>query len=145
MNSDTLRRPISDLRVRQPICVPATTTVREVVRLLQNARTGCVLVTAGGVLAGVFTERDVLRRLAPMAGRGADAPVSHLMTPRPTALHADDSIVFALNQMHVGGYRHIPLVNEANEPVGIISVRDVVDYIVEHFEDTVLGESPTAG
>lgn len=139
MDAETLQQPIRALRLRTPICVAPTATVREVVTTLQESRGGCVLVTEGKKLLGIFTERDVLKKLAPKGADGADVPVSEMMTPNPVALHVEDTIVFALHQMHVGGYRHVPLVDSEREAIGIVSVRDIVDYLVEHFEDAVLG------
>jgi CBS domain-containing protein len=51
------------------------------------------------------------------------------MTRHPEYLFPDDQIAFALNRMHVGGFRHIPLLGKNGIPVGIISVRDLVTYL----------------
>ncbi|MBM3214652.1 CBS domain-containing protein [Candidatus Poribacteria bacterium] len=143
VDAETLELPISRLRVREPVCVPHSTKVRDAVRLLQEKRAGCLMVTDAGKLVGIFTDRDAMKRLSPLGKAGGDRPLSDLMTRNPAALHLEDSILFAMNRMHVGGYRHIPLVDADGTPVGIISVRAVIDYLVEHFEDTVLGESET--
>ncbi|MDA1191375.1 MAG: CBS domain-containing protein [Candidatus Poribacteria bacterium] len=131
MRAEELQRPITDLRVHDPVCVSPTTTVRQVIAKLQELRAGCVLVTGDdGELIGIFTERDVLRKLADDEDDDAvDGPISAVMTPRPEVLHEDDSIVFALHQMHIGGYRHIPLVDLHNRPVAVVSVRMVVDFL----------------
>jgi CBS domain-containing protein len=141
LDAEKLEQPIARLKVREPVCVSPSTTVRDVVKLLQERRAGCVMVTEGKRLVGIFTDRDALRRFAPFGKAAGGTPISDLMTPHPVSLRPDDSILFAMNRMHEGGYRHVPLVNEANVPVGIISVRAVVDYIVEHFEDELLSES----
>ena len=59
-------------------------------------------------------------------------------------LAATDPIVYALNKMSVGGFRHVPLVDEERRPVGIISVKDIVDYIVDFFPNDVLTLPPDA-
>jgi CBS domain-containing protein len=48
----------------------------------------------------------------------------------------------ALNLMSVGGFRHVPLVDEKRRPVGVVSVRDIVNHLVDHFPDKVLNVSP---
>ncbi|MFQ5675626.1 MAG: CBS domain-containing protein, partial [bacterium] len=57
--------------------------------------------------------------------------VKEVMTANPEYLFMDDEIAFALNRMHVGGFRHIPLVNLENTPQGVISVRDIAARLVE--------------
>src|SRR3954447_23749436 len=64
------------------------------------------------------------------------------MTRDPESLRADDRIVWALNLMHVGGYRHVPLVDPQNRPVGVISVKDIVSFLVELFPAAVLNLPP---
>ena len=133
-----LRNPISALEPREPIVVEPQTTALEAIALMQKERVGCVLVTRAGKLKGIFTERDVL---ATVAGKGADAakaPVRKLMTAGVETLRMTDSIAYALNKMSVGGYRHIPLVDEATRPVGVISVKDIVTYLVRFFPKSVM-------
>lgn len=69
-------------------------------------------------------------------------PVKSVMTPNPETLEPEDSIAFALNKMSVGGYRHIPIVDGA-KPVGVLSVRDVVDFLVDLFPSDVLNLPPS--
>jgi CBS domain-containing protein len=133
-----LRQPISVLRPRSPILVEPQTPVLEAIQVMQNARVGCVLVALNGKLKGIFTERDVLTRVV---GQGVDAaktPVRRLMTADPEYLRLTDSIAYALNAMSVGGYRHVPLINDAREAIGVISVRDVVAYLVNLFPKSVM-------
>jgi predicted transcriptional regulator len=77
-----------------------------------------------------------------MENADLDAPVSRLMTPDPETLELDDPIVWALNRMSVGGYRHVPLVDREDRPVGILSVKDIVHYIVALFPNEVLTLPP---
>jgi CBS domain-containing protein len=78
---------------------------------MNEERIGAVLVVSAERLVGIFTERDVLKKLA---GRFGDpsTPVRDLRTEDPTSLHRDDAIVFALKQMHEGGFRHVPLLDD---------------------------------
>jgi len=64
------------------------------------------------------------------------------MTPDPEVLGLADPIAYALNKMSVGGFRHIPLVDATGRPVGIVSVKDIVDYIVDFFPNDVLTVPP---
>jgi CBS domain-containing protein len=64
------------------------------------------------------------------------------MTSDPETLRPDDRIAWALNLMHMGGYRHVPLTDEAGRPVGVVSVKDIVDFIVDLFPAAVLNLPP---
>ncbi len=130
MDADKLQLPITELNVRTPLVVGPDTPTREAIDVLKEKRAGCVLVVDDdGLLQGIFTERDVLQKLVAAGSSGPDRPVADYMTPNPTVLHQEDSIVYALHQMHLGGYRHIPLMDDDEKPNRIVSVRTVVDYL----------------
>lgn len=129
--------------LRPPVCVAPSESLREAVLAMNEHRTGCVLVVREGRLVGVFTERDVLTKVI---GREIDldgVEVGMLMTPDPECLTLDDGIAYALNLMSVGGFRHIPLIDAEQRPTGVVSMRDVVDYIVDTFPEAVLNLPPS--
>jgi CBS domain-containing protein len=64
------------------------------------------------------------------------------MTRDPAVVRQDDSLSAALSRLCTGGYRHLPVVDDSNAPVGLISVRDLVHYMVEHFPETVYNLPP---
>lgn len=120
---------IGVLTMRELICFPPETPVREVVAKMAAKNIGCVLVqNAQKQLTGVFSERDVLNKVAGDAGR-LERPVSEFMTPAPTTVTKSDSVGFALQTMDLGGYRHLPIVNASGEPVGLLSARDVLRFL----------------
>src|SRR3954466_1746633 len=105
-----LTEPISSLKLGPAITVPLDSTLQSTVEVMQTRHLGCVLVVDGdGVLKGIFTERDLLTRVA---GRKYDwnaVTVAEFMTAEPESLHRSDGIAWALNLMCIGGYRHVPL------------------------------------
>jgi CBS domain-containing protein len=137
-----LDAPIRSLQLREPILVSASSSVRDAVQLMNDSHTGCVLVEEDGKLVGIFTERDVLTKVANDPDCRA-ARVSKVMTPDPETLEPDDGIVYALNKMSVGGYRHIPIVAADGTPVAVLSVRDIVNFLVELFPNHVLNLPPS--
>jgi CBS domain-containing protein len=64
------------------------------------------------------------------------------MKAEPQTAHVEDSLDTAILYMAKGGYRHIPIVNEYNQPVGMVSIRDIISYLVEHFPQEVLTLPP---
>lgn len=136
-----LETVISDLPLRDPIVVETTATVTEAIQAMNDHHTGCVLVQRAGKLVGIFTERDVLTKVF-YRDDCRTAPVGEVMTSTPESLQLDDGIAFALNKMSVGGYRHIPVVENDGKPVGVLSVRDIVDFLVDLFPQEVLNLPP---
>lgn len=116
---------------RQPLVVSPTMPVREVLRLLADNKVGCVIVAEQGKIAGIFSERDVLLKLGEKAAELGGRPVSEFMTPKVESLPPTAKIAFAVHRMEQGGYRHVPVVNERGEAVGIFSVRDILSYLTK--------------
>jgi CBS domain-containing protein len=139
LDQHMIREPIRQLNPPAPLSLPGSAPVAEAIRIMREHRVGCVLVVDGDRLAGIITERDLLLKLGQAE---LTRPVSDLMTPDPEVLRPDDPIVYALNKMSVGGFRHVPLVDAAQRPVGIVSVKDIVDYIVAFFPNDVLTVPP---
>jgi CBS domain-containing protein len=140
-----LREPISVLDPAKPVCAARGTTIAEVVRQMQAHRIGCVLVVDAGKLAGILTERDLLQEVIGSTIDPQTTAVDRVMTENPETLRPADPIVFALNKMSLGGFRHVPLVDDEGRPVGVISVKDIVDYIADFFAADVHNVPPEPG
>ena len=127
----------------EPICLPETATVGEAIeRMLRRRQAGVLVVDPDGRLSGIFTERDVLTRVA---GRGRDPQQTRLaevMTADPDALSAGDRIAYAVHSMSVAGYRTIPLVDTDRRPIGVVTVSDVIRWLAGLFPEAVLNLPP---
>jgi CBS domain-containing protein len=142
LDSNTFLKPVRSLKLRKPVTVDLNQSVQEALSVMQAKRFGCVLVTAGSTLAGILTERDIVGKAL---GKGRDlkaVPVKELMTADPVTLQQDDSVAFVLNAMHVGGYRHVPIVDDKNRPLAVVSVKDIIGFIVDHFPEEILNLPP---
>ena len=138
--------PIRSLHRRAGrVTVPPGTTIGQAARVMKEHRVGCVLVEEAGKLVGIFTERDILTKLVGTGYDPATAAVDGVMTRNPETLTPGDPIAFALQRMSVGGFRHVPLVDAEGRPVGILSVKDIVDYVAEHFPKEILNIPPEPG
>jgi CBS domain-containing protein len=138
-----LREPIRRLEFREPIYVHQDTAVRDAATAMNDAHVGCVLVMESERLVGILTERDILKKV--IGQLDPDSPVGEIMTPNPETVGMDDGIAYALNKMHIGGYRHIPVLDKQDRPVGVVSMRDVVRFIVSLFPAAVLNVPPEPG
>jgi CBS domain-containing protein len=130
ITSSQLRDSVSVLGPSAPISLDIESTVADAIRMMKEHRIGCVLIIKEDELVGIFSERDVLTKAL---GRGLDhsqTNIAEVMTHEPECLHREDSVGFALNKMSVGSFRHIPIVDTENRPVGLISAKDIFRYLV---------------
>jgi CBS domain-containing protein len=128
-----LERSVLNARVfmlapRLPIVVSPQTTVEEVLDLLVSHSIGCVVVVENDEVVGIFSERDAICRLGTDLLAFEDRPVAEFMTPMVETIDRDAKLAFALQKMDVGGYRHLPVTSDGRI-CGVISIRDVLDYV----------------
>jgi len=129
---------ISDILSRKGAAVTTTgpgTTVGEFVRLLAEHRIGAVPVVADGDLAGIITERDVVRRLATDGAAVLDRPVSELMTTELVTCGPHDTLDEIAALMTDRRIRHLPVL-DAGQLAGIVSIGDVVAARLRELEQT---------
>jgi len=134
VEADLVRDLVRDIPGQEPILLGPDATVGEALTGMAARGVGCVLIVAGGKLAGIFSERDALLRLGVDGVQLHDDPLVKHMTPNPTVIRGDDKIAFALHKMDLGGYRHLPVM-EGDKPTRLISIRDILRYLVEHDPD----------
>jgi CBS domain-containing protein len=101
----------------------------EVAKRMVERDVGAVLVMEGSALAGILSERDVLRAVA--AGIQDDTVVSDWMTRDPETMSPEDTTQHAAVLMIHGGFRHLPLV-EGDEVVGMLSIRDLMRVVLDN-------------
>lgn len=124
---------IRSLRPHPPVIVPETRKVKDVLVSLVLHKDGCaVVVNADGAPVGIFSERDLILKVAGKGDDLLDHPVSEFMTPDPVTIDAEVPIAYALHQMDLKGYRHLPVVKDG-KPVSMVSVRDIVTLIGSRF------------
>lgn len=123
--------PISTVRMTKPRVIDAGRPVAEALALMKDDPTGSVVVLESNRVAGILTDRDVLKKVADQPGvRGG--PVASVMTADPVVLREDDTMATALNKMGDGGFRHMPVVRDG-ELVGMITGRDVMNWVLGRY------------
>jgi CBS domain-containing protein len=118
--------PVSRLDPSPPRYVERTATVADAVAVMREDNIGCVLVCEDGQLIGLFTERDLMTRVLGV-GKPLDLPVTDVMTRDLVTVQPRDPI---------------PVVDDTNRPVGVLSVKRVVHYLVEHYPGAVYNQPP---
>lgn len=128
VSESDLTLPVSSIRFSQPQTVNINASVREAIDAMLQGTSGAVVVLDGTKVAGIFTERDVLKRIA---GRPElqGQPISEYMTHDPVVLRDDDMMAYALNKMGDGGFRHIPVTRDG-QLIGVVTARDVMSWVL---------------
>jgi CBS domain-containing protein len=143
LESALLTETLDKVTAQMPLVVDASASLAETIARMQQGSRGCALIASEtGRLAGIFTERDVLMRVA---GRPIDLSrvgVKDYMTADPVTLPSDSSVAFALNRMLIEGFRHIPLVDEQGRPTGVVSLRQLIEYLSDFFNRDLLNLPP---
>ena len=123
-----------------PLTVDPQTPVREVFLLLKDSHAGHVIVGQAGQIQGIFTERDALKLMA--SGADLQTPVADVMSRDPVTLHIDDTVGKAITSMSQGGYRRLPIVDEASTHRGVLKSSGILHYLVQHFPAVIYNLPP---
>ena len=137
-----IQDPISSLGLQPPLVVELGTNMKNALNSLQQEKQNCLLITDNNKLKGILTERDILLKVT---GKGFDldlVTVDEFMTQDPEYLTPEDPLAYALNKMHIGGFRHVPIVNDLMKPVGLISISNIISTIADYFSMEIINLPP---
>ncbi len=139
---DSLKQDaVGALRVLKPAEFGVDRTVGDAVSLMRQRGSGCVIVTESSKPVGIVTERDILTKV--LANHlPPTTPIARVMTSPPQAIQEGCSVATVIRRMHDGGFRHMPVVDEAQHLQGVVSVKRIVQYLVEHFPSAVFNLPP---
>lgn len=116
------------------IDIEPTADLAAAVKLLAAHRIGAVLIRgAGGRIAGILSERDIVRALAEHGPRALALPVGQVMTREVETCSEDDTVAAIMERMTQRRFRHMPVMR-SGKLVGLISIGDVVKERVEEIE-----------
>jgi CBS domain-containing protein len=120
---------VKDVATREPVVVPPQASLRVASEVMARCSIGAVVVATDKRVVGILSERDVVSALA----SGADpdgATVAGAMSHDVVSLRPDDTLYDAAIDMLDLGIRHVPVLDERDELVGIVSVRDLLRPLV---------------
>jgi CBS domain-containing protein len=115
--------------------LPDSARVSSAFDLMSREAHDCVLVTRGAELAGIFTSRDFLNRIAAVRGDPAQTTLAEVMTAHPRTLRPHDDVVFAINWMAIEGFRNVPIVDDHGRLLGVLTVWDVMRHLGDFFDE----------
>ena len=114
-------------------------TVAKAAAEMRKESHGSALVCDDGKIVGIITERDLIKFISD--GYDFELPLTEVMTKKPVTVTTHDTLFFATESMHKGGYRRLPVIDENEKPVGIIDVKTISHFLVEHFATAVYNQA----
>lgn len=108
--------------------VDSQARVTDVIDRLAKERVGCVIVSEHDAVRGIFTERDVLKKVALEDRDMGQVGVAEVMTTDPVTVRDSTPVQEVLTTMHTNGFRHMPIENPTGNVVGLVSMGDVLQY-----------------
>ena len=137
LSVESFELEIAEVCGRPAEAVEITATVGHAVERMQKESIGSVVIVEGGRTVGILTERDLLTKVIGRGEGWSERPVAEIMTAAPETLQRHDAIKYLLHRMHVGGFRHVPIVDDEGRPLHVVGIRDVLAYVLEHFDQEI--------
>ncbi len=130
---------LKDLLAREPriVSVPATATVLDAVKAMAEANCGSTIVMDGERPAGIFTERDVMKRVLLQGVDVDQVQVAVVMTADLVVAKPGDSVGTAILLMGKHHIRHLPVMDEGGTVLGVLSIRDLIREEVKEMRDYI--------
>lgn len=141
LEQDLQEERVSHLDLSRYATVESGTSVVETLKKMHQQRRNCILVTDGGRLIGIFTERDVLRKIAQNPDTWS-RPVDEFMTPNPETVRPDDRAARALELMNTGHYRNVPVVDDQGHLVGNVTHYAIIAFLSDRFPQEIYNLPP---
>jgi CBS domain-containing protein len=110
--------------------VSPDSSVYDALEALEEKNLGALVVVENGNLIGVFTERDYARKIILKGRSSKETLVRHIMSSRPVFVTSDTTIEECMQMMTDKHIRHLPVLNSEQRLIGLISIGDIVKYII---------------
>ncbi|MDM7275556.1 MAG: CBS domain-containing protein [Thermoprotei archaeon] len=120
---------VSDIMSTPPIVAGEMTSIVEIARIMNDNNIGSVMIVdSKGILRGIITERDIIKVVA-HSKESVELPAYMVMSENPLTVTPETPIERALEVMRNANVRHLPVVDKSGKPVGMMSLRDIVDSV----------------
>ena len=117
---------VKDVMSSPPIVVSDDASIEQAAKTMWEEKVGSVLVVNRGKLSGIVTERDVLFAIA-RSMAVEEVPVAKIMSRNVIVVDEEELVVSAIQRMRQANIKHLPVIKAGGKPIGIISLRDLLD------------------
>ena len=115
---------------REIFSVTPDTCVDDAVKMMDEKNVGALLVMKGDKLVGMLSERDYTRKVMLRGKKSSETQVSEIMSSNLTVTHPNEGVDECLRAMTDKRFRHMPVLDEKNKVIGVISIGDLVKYVI---------------
>lgn len=120
---------LRDIGIRHLLTVEPSNTLRQTAQAMTDRGVGCAVVVGNETVQGIITERDILRAVS--GSKDLDATTAESVMTKDVVSGAPGwDVIKAVRVMVEGGFRHL-LIQEMNDPIGIVSLRDLMDSMAD--------------
>ncbi|MDE3258560.1 MAG: CBS domain-containing protein [Gemmatimonadota bacterium] len=133
--------PITQVDLSYYVETEHGTRAGDVVEKMKASHRKCALVMRHGRLIGIFTERDIMKKVAGNPDSG-NAPIDDLMTPGPETIDADMNILDATRVIASNRYRYMPVTNREGKVLGTLTYYAIIKYICDYFPQEIYNQPP---
>jgi len=141
LSKEVFNEYVTTLNLPAPICTEISTSLKDLIEIMRSKNIGSILVLDQGVLKGIISERDIIMKLKPEELNDISSyKAEDILTRPPLVLGKFNTISDALYIIHKREFRHIPVVDENNIPLFVISVKDLLKLIASYFPDEIAAQ-----
>lgn len=119
-----------DIMSLEVLALPSAATVAEAVKIMSAQNVGSLIVSEGAFLLGIFTERDLMRRVIAHGLDPKKVPLGEVMTRKVETAQASDNAILLMEKMCDNNFRHLPVL-EGKKTVGMISLKHFYRFFLE--------------
>jgi CBS domain-containing protein len=131
-SSVIFEKTVSDLMLHDAVvsCI-GNATVEEVVAVMVENNIGSIVIVEGKRPIGIFTERDLLKKVVPKKMDVSRTLISSIMTPNPVCIDTSTSIHKIMAAMRLGKFRHLVVTHPDGSLKGVVSIKDVLTFLTD--------------
>jgi len=141
LEQDLQKEQVNHLDLSGFTLVESTATVQDTVKKMRQQAHNCAFVTENGVLKGIFTDRDIMRKVV-NAPEVWSQPIETVMTPGPFTVSTTDGANKALELMDERHFRNVPVVNQQGVIQGNLTHYAIIKYLSDRFPESVYNLPP---
>ncbi len=141
LHSSLQSEPITHVDLSFYVEVEKGSTVREVIEKMQASHRKCALVMEHGKLVGIFTERDVLKKVVGNPGSMEDV-IDNLMAADPVTIEAQTPVIQAIHLMNEKPYRYQPVVSGSGRVIGTLTHYALIKFVSDYFPEEIYNLPP---
>ena len=127
--SSILCMPVCAIPAKPPTIVDENDGIISVLNVMKDNSLSCVLIRGGEEIVGIFTQRDILRKLTLERLNLKKIKIKDVMSGKPLGLEEEDTIAIAINKMAIGGYRHLPIRDKKGKVTKLLTVADLFTFL----------------